>query len=626
MRDIRGPVKFILIAMGVFISLFHLYTSRWGVFPPYVQRGMHLAFLMPIAFLLYPATKNSPKDRITILDGLLAFLSFLPSIYVVLQRTYLEDRLEFITPVKPIEIFLGTLMIILVLEAVRRAVTPTMAILVAIFLIYLPLGPYMPGIFQHSGFNYTELIEVVYLLTGEGIYGILMGISATYVVLFVIFGAFVMKVGAGDFFTQISRAIAGASRGGPAKIATFSSALFGTLSGSAVANVYATGSFTIPLMKRRGFRAQFAGAVEAVASTGGQYMPPIMGASAFIIAENLGMPYIQVALKASIAAILYYFSLLMMIHFMCLREGLSGEPKSQLPPIKAVLKDSYLFIPVIVLFYLLIKGYSPLYAGFTSIISCLVISFFKKKSFMTPVKIIDALATGAKNATMVAVALAGAGIIVVAFTHTGLGLTFASMIISLSHGIKLLALLFIGITCIILGMGVPTTAAYVIASALGAHALIKLGIDPFAAHLFVFYYAVISNITPPVAVAAYAGANIAGSDPMKTGFEASMIALTGYIVPFMFVYSPVLLVQGTAAQILLAATTAFLGVLLLASGIQGWFFGRTPLWMRIAILIAALSLVRPGLATDAVGFATFGIMALIQIRNRGSLKSPIHHR
>jgi TRAP transporter 4TM/12TM fusion protein len=608
----NGPVKYCVIAMGVFISLFHLYTARYGVYPPYLQRGIHLAILLPLAFLLYPATKKSPRDKITILDGILAILAFLPSLYVVLERTHLEQRLEFVTPVKNIEIVLGTIMVLLVLEAVRRAVSPVMATLVTIFLIYLPVGAYLSGALQHRGFSYSKMIEAVYLLTGEGLYGVLMGVSATHVIVFIIFGSFIEKTGIGKFFGDFARAIAGGSQGGPAKIATISSALFGTLTGSAVANVYTTGSFTIPLMKRRGFRPQFAGAVEAAASTGGQLMPPIMGAAAFIMAENLQIPYVQVALQASIIAILYYFSIVMMIHFGAQKEGLAGEPKSELPTPKQVLRDFYLFIPVALLLYLLISGYSPLYAGFTSIISAVVVSYFKKESRMTPAKIVDALVEGAKNGSMLVAAMSGAGIIVVAVTHTGLGLAFSSLVIALSGGVLFLALILVALSSIILGMGIPTTAAYIIVAALGVPALVKMGVNPFAAHMFAFYFAVISNITPPVAIAAYAGANLAGSDPMKTGVEASLIASAAYIVPFMFAYNPVLLLQGTGVEILQSTITAFLGVSLLAAGIQGWFKGCLEMWMRLAFIVAALGLVHWGTATDIIALVIFAVIYIIQ--------------
>ncbi len=612
MRELHGPLKYIAVVIGACVGLFHLYTSVSGVYPPFTQRGVHLLFLLPLTFLIFPATKKSPKDRITVLDGVLAFLAFFPSLYVVLQRKYLEGRLMGVTEVKDIEIVLGIILIILVIEAVRRCVAPVMAILVSLFLLYLPLGAYLPGVFYHKAFSLPKMIENIFLLSSDGVYGNLMGTSATQVILFILFGAFAIEMGAGEFYTEFARSIAGAARGGPAKIATLSSALFGTLSGSAVANVYATGTFSIPLMKRNGFSPSFAGAVEAAASTGGQIMPPIMGAAAFVLAENLGLPYIDVALCAILPAVLYYFSIWMMIDARCKRDDIKGEDKKDLPRLGKVLRDIYQFVPVIILFYLLCKGYSVLFSGFYSIVACVALSFCKKTSRLTPRRIINALSSGANSACMVAVALAGAGIIVVGLTVTGLALMIGSMIISLSQGYLILAMLLIAVVTIILGMGVPTTPAYVIAAAVGVSPLVKMGVMPIAAHLFVLYFAVISNITPPVAVAAYAGANIAKSDPMKTGVEAFILASAGYIVPFIFVFSPVLVMQGDVLSIILSTVTAFIGVYLLASGFQGYYFGKTPLWMRASLILAACVLIKPGIITDVIGIAIAAVVALVQ--------------
>ena len=614
MRNLSGLTKYIVIVLALFISVFSLYTARWGAYPPYIQRGIHLAILLPLAFLLYPASSKSPKDRITLLDGILAVLAFFPSIYVVLQRNYLITRIVLVTPVKDIEYILGTIMIILVLEAVRRAVTPVMSILALAFISYLFLGPYCPGIFVHRGFSFSRLIETTYLLTGEGFFGILTGISARFIIVFIIFASFITEMGTGYFFGRFSRAVLGTKRGGPAKVAILSSALFGTISGSAVANVYATGSFTIPLMKSRGFTPTFAGAVEAVASTGGQITPPIMGAAAFVMSEYLGIPYIQIALSASIMAILYYFSLMMMIDFMCLREGLKGEEKHDVPVFKEVLKESYLFVPVVMLFYMLVKGFSPLYAVFTSIISAVILSYARKETRMTPIKILNALAKGSMDAIMVAMAVAGAGIIVVVLVHTGLALNFSIMLIHLSKGLLPLMLILIALTCIILGMGIPTTAAYIIVSAMGTFSLVRLGVIPIAAHMFVLFFAVISNITPPVAMAAYAGASLAGSPPLNTGFEAFKIGIAAYIIPFLFVYNPELLLQGQAPEIIFSSIAAFVSIYILAATVQGWYYRNLEAWERIIFFACTLGLLLPNLVAKGIACTAFILINLIQIK------------
>lgn len=629
MRDVKSLgsyEKALIIPASVFISLFHLYTGRWGVEVPFLQRGLHLAILLPLCFLLYPATKNSPRDKTTAIDKLLAVLALLPSIYVIFQRDHLEARLEFVTPVLPLELGLGALMIVLVIEAVRRSATPVMAGLVALSLLYLPLGPYMPGILRHKGFSLTDMIEAVYLLTGEGFYGSLMGISATYIVLFVIFGAFIMLAGVGEYFSVLARAIAGRVRGGPAQIAVLSSALFGTLSGSAVANVCATGSFTIPLMKSRGLRPRFAAAVEAVASTGGQLMPPVMGAAAFILAEYVGIPYIQLALRSALIAVLYFIALSMMIYFYCLREDIRGELRSELPRGKEVLRQIYFVVPVILMFSLMVAGFSPMYAAFNGVLASAVLIMGKRpRRWQHNIwALITALQKGAEGTVMMATILAGAQIIIVAITRTGLGLIFGSLVISLSGGIKILALTLIATTTLIMGMGVPTTPAYVIGAALSAQALKQLGLSSLAAHMFVFYFAVISNITPPVAVAAFAAASIADSRPMRTGVEAFCLAISTYLVPFILAYNPVLLLQGSVREIAWAGGTALCGVCFLGAGVQGWLFGRLSLTLRAVVVVGSLFLVNPGFATDLLGFVAIAVVVVSQkVRKRPAQVSVV---
>ncbi|MDO5563293.1 MAG: TRAP transporter fused permease subunit, partial [Synergistaceae bacterium] len=422
-------------------------------------------------------------------------------------------------------------------------------------------------------------------------------------------------IGAGEFFTDFARMVAGASRGGPAKIATLSSCLFGTLTGSAVANVYATGTFSIPLMKKSGFKPEFAGAVEAAASTGGQIMPPIMGAAAFVMADNLSVPYIKIALAALIPAVLYYYSIWMMIEFRCRRDGINGEDRADLPKWTFIRKRLYLFSPIVILFTMLCLGYSPLLACFSTIVLCFGLSFLKRDTWLLPKRLVETFTDAGQSACMVAVALAGAGIIVVAVTKTGFALTLGSMILSLSHNITMVALILIAIVTIIFGMGMPTTASYVIAAALSATSLIQLGINPMAAHLFILYFAVISNITPPVAIAAYAGANLAGSDPMKTGVEAFMVAMAGYLVPFMFVVNPVLVLQGaTTVQIVWSATTAVLGVTLMAAGIQGYLKTSLPNWTRVLLIVSAILLIDPGIMTDVIGLCVGVFVWFVQFK------------
>jgi len=624
MRKIEGTTRYIVISLGCFISIFHLYTAFAGVFSPYTQRGMHLAFLLPLVFLLYPGRKKD-INKVVASDFVWFALSILPSLYVIFNKSLLENRLEFVTPLEPVEIVLGVIMLFCVAEAVRRSVSPIMCGLMICALVYLVCGPILPGIFYHSGLAFERLVESFYLTTGEGFYGGLMGISASYIAVFVIFGSVIQFVGAGEFFTEFGRWAAGSARGGPAKIAVISSCLLGTVCGSAVANVYGSGNFSIPLMKRLGFKPTFAGAVEAVASTGGQIMPPVMGAAAFLVADSLGIPYISLALKAFIPAIIYYISLYIFIDMECAKNGLMGEPRSELPRTGEILRQSYLFVPIVSLFCFLLMGYSVPYSAFLSIILSIVTSFLSKKTFMTPKKLILALSDGASSTCMITAALAGASIIVVSLSYSGLGLSFTSVVLSISGGNGLVTLVCVAITAMILGMGVPTVPAYVIASALGVPVLVKLGFEPIVCHMFVFYFAALSNITPPVAVAAYAGANIANAPAMKTAITSSRIAAVAYILPFMFAYRPALFCEGSVVEIVWAFLVALVGAYLLASAIQGWLggVGVANIFQRLLAGTAGVCMLFPTFTADAVGFFIVLMLVVYEYLRRSLRKSRL---
>lgn len=602
MRKLEGYQKNICYLLGVIISLFSLYTAAFGVLAPFLQRSIHVGALLPMVFLLYPASrKRSPKDHFTVLDAILAAMSMVPCIFVMLNKDALETRMVFVTHLSTLQIIMGLILIFCIVEAVRRSVSGVMAGLVVIGLVYLYMGPSLTGLLHHSGLNFERIVEACTMLTDQGIFGSLMGTSATFIIVFCIFGAFAVESGAGAYFTEFARAVAGHTKGSSAKIATISAGLFGTMTGSAVATVYTTGTFTIPMMKKGGFSEEFSGAVSAVASTGGQLMPPIMGAAAFLLAENLGITYGQVAAKSAVVAILYYFSLFAMIHFKCLKEDIRGETKEDLPDLKSIIKKFYLFIPIVLLLVLLLTGTSTLLSGLIATIACFVVSFFNKENRMMPKKLIRALYNGGKSSAMCMAALAGAGLIVAAVTYSGLALSFSSLVVSFSHGSKFFALLLVAIACMILGMGVPSTAAYVIASALGCRILVKLGVSVFAAHMFVFYFAIISNITPPVAVAAYAAANIAESKPMRTGVLASLLAVVAYIVPFVAAYNPALLMEGSTWLIIQSTVTAFIGVFLIAGAIQGYFILPLDIIKRIILAGIAFCFITVGTYTDIIG-------------------------
>lgn len=570
MRQLKGWEQYLITIFAVSAAIFHLYTAATGVLASRYQRGFHLFFLIPLAFLLFPATKKSPQDRIPLQDWLLAILSAVPSLFVIIEAPRLEGRWEFVTPILDSELAIGILLVIMLLEAVRRAVAPAMAGLALAAVLYLLFGHFLPGILYHRPYSLREAIEICYLVVDDGIYGSFTGISAVFVALFVIFGAFIYEMGLGQYFIDLAVRVAGKSTGGPAKIAVISSACFGTLSGSAAANVFATGTFTIPMMKRIGYRPQFAGSVEAAASTGGQLMPPIMGAGAFLMAEITHIPYLSICIAAALPAVLYFFSVGMMVHLEALKYKLKGLGEIDAPSLSTLLKDSYLILPVAGLLVLMIKGYSPFRAAFVATLISVAISFLNRKTWMTPRKIVSALERGAKDMIMIAGACSCAGLITSVLMNTGLGLKFSTLVISSSQGIFLIAALLIMISSLILGMGLPTTAAYVLAVAAGGPALIKMGGELLSVHLFVFYFAILACVTPPVALAAYAGAAIAKTDPLKTGFEASKLVLAGYLIPYMMLYNPGLMLRGSWSEILLSFALAIFTIIFLAMAVEGY--------------------------------------------------------
>lgn len=612
-RKFTGTMARVVSIIAVTMSIFQLYTAGFGLLGDINQRAAHLGFGLTLIFLIYAASPGQRKS-VHPLDILLIIFGLAVNGYIVVNYVYVVSRELYVTPIQPHEWVLAAAAIIVVLEATRRTNGLPLVIVAVVFLAYAFLGPYMPGILRHRGVSLTKLVDQMYL-TVEGIYGIALGVSATFVFLFILFGSFLEKSGTGEFFIDLSKSVVGHMRGGPAKMAVVASALFGTISGSAVANVVTTGTFTIPLMKKLGYRKDFAGAVEAVASTGGQIMPPVMGAAAFVMAEFTGIPYLQICIYAAIPAVLYFFAVGMMVHFEACRAGIKGMPRNELPKFGPVMKNGFhLFLPLFGILFFLLQGYTPLYSGFYAVILTVVVAALRKATRMGPRKIYAALEAGAMAALPVIAACAAAGIIIGVVTLTGLGLRFSSLIMSASGGNLVLALLLTMFASIILGMGLPTTPAYVIQAALAAPALVNMGVPVIAAHMFCFYFAVISAITPPVALAAYAGASLSGGNPMKTGFTAFRLGIAAYIVPYMFVFGPPLLMIGEPLRIVLAVISAMIGVVALAAASGGWLIDRTAIWERVLLGIGAVLLIETGLVTDAIGYGIVGLIAANQYR------------
>lgn len=612
--EYTGFMAKVVAAIAIAFSVFQLYTATFGVLDAQLQRGVHLGFGMALVFLLYPSRKSWSRHKIHPLDLVLAVLGAAAPAYIILEYQHLVLRAGLVSDT---DLAVGLIGILLVIEATRRVVGLPMVCVVLAFLFYAFAGPYMPGVLAHRGLTVSQLVSHLYFTT-EGIFGIPLGVSSTFIFLFILFGAYLESTGLGKFFIDLANAIAGWASGGPAKVAVLSSGLMGTVSGSSVANVVGTGSLTIPMMKKLGYHKDFAGAVEAAASTGGQLMPPVMGAAAFLMAEFVGVPYIDVVKAAVVPALLYFAGVWLGVHFEAKRKVLKGIPRSQLPKIGRLLRErGHLALPLVIIVYLLVSGYTPMRAALVAIVLAIVCSALRKSTRMKPIEIVRGLENGARNVLGVLVACAAAGIIIGVVTKTGVGLKLASGLLDLSGGLLLPTMFFTMITAIVLGMGVPTTANYVITSTIAAPALVQMGVPVLAAHMFVFYFGIIADVTPPVALAAYAGSGISGGNPLKTGINASKLAIAAFIIPYMFVLSPVILmIEGSALDLLLSTITALIGMVALSSSLIGFLADHCRLPERLLLAVGGLLMIKPGLLTDAVGIILFGLVLFLQLRRR----------
>ncbi len=603
MRELTGVPATAVKVIALGMAVFHLYTAGFGSFVALIQRSIHLMFAMTLVFLLFPAGKRSRKDGVSLLDVLLGLAAAWAFSYVFLHYDAINERIPGISEITAVELIAGGTAILLTLEGARRALGTAMAVIPALFLSYALFGDLLSGSFSHPPITVAECIEYMYL-GYDGLFGIPSGISATYLVLFIIFGCIMEKTGAGQVIMDLACALAGRSRGGPAKIAVISSALFGSISGAAVANVYSTGVFTIPLMKRLGYRAEFAGAVEAVSSTGGQIMPPVMGAAAFLMAEWLAIPYSSICVAALLPALLYYLAVIAMVHLEAARTGMTGLEEHEIPKVKDIVKRLYLLLPLAVLTVMLFVGYSVSRSVLFSIILALGLSMLSPATRLSLRQILDTLALGCQRSCMLAMATASAGLIIGVVTETGVGLTLTSNIVVYFKDTLPLALVFIMVASLIMGMGVPTVVAYLLVATLTAPILTKLGVSPLQAHMFVFYFAVISMITPPVAMASWAGAEIAGADFNRTGLQAVKLGIVAFIIPFMFVYDDALLLQGTFFHTLSVVVFAIIGIFVLAFGLEGWMMGPISPVFRVVLVVAGILLIDPSWQTDLLGLIT----------------------
>jgi len=606
-----------IIAIG--FSCFQLYTAIFGVLEAQIQRPTHLMFALTLIYLLYP-TRRGGKHRVHPFDLFLALLSVAAGFYPIVNY---ETLMESAGLYSNTDLVMGIIGILLTLEATRRIVGLPIVIIASCFLIYAYLGAYFPGFLGHRGYDVKRIVTHMWFTT-EGIMGIPIGVSATFIFLFILFGSFLTSTGIMRFFMNLANAVAGWASGGPAKVAVLASALEGTVSGSSVANTVGSGSFTIPLMKSLGYRAEFAGAVEAAASTGGQIMPPVMGAAAFLMAEFINVPYIEIAKAAAIPALLYFTGIWVVVHFEAKKYGLRGLPREQLPRLVKVLKEeSYLILPLVAIIYLLVEGSTPMTAAVGGLGLCVAVGMIRKETRMNIPKLLETLEQGARNALGVAAACATAGIIVGVVTLTGLGLKMGDGLISLAGGILIFTLIFTMIASLILGMGAPTTANYVITSTIAAPALVKLGVPVLAAHMFTFYFGIIADITPPVALAAFAGAAIAKANPFKTGVNATKLAIAAFLVPYIFVYSPsLLLIDATLTKIIQMIITSVIGMVGIGAAVEGWYWTRMSWWERIPMFAAGILLIDPGTLTDIIGFILIAVITVVQYQKAKRARGP----
>ena len=619
--------QYITVIVSILFVAFQLYASLSGRVTAQILRATHLAFVQLLAFLLFPPTKKSPRNKLPWYDIVLGLIGSACWMYVVINFQDLARRTGAFLPQ---DIIVGVIGILVLMESCRRIVGIPILIIASAFILYAFLGAYLPGFLNHRGYKLDRITAHLFYNT-EGIMGVPLGACSTFIFLFILFGALLEKTGIGQFFIDTCNAIAGSASGGPAKVAVLTSALLGTVSGSSVSNTVGSGSFTIPMMKRLGYKSEFAGAVEAAASTGGQLMPPIMGAAAFLMAESLGLPYITIVKASIIPALLYFAGIFITVHLEAHKLGLKGLPREQLPKIlPLLLKKGYMILPLVIIVVYLCMGRTAVYAAFMGIACCMLIGLItsivdvlagRQASFGVK-DLLEVTTAAARNIISVAIACAMAGIIIGIVTLTGIGLKFGAGLISISGGVSIITLVLTMISSIILGMGAPTTANYLITSTITAGAIIGLGFQPLAAHMFAFYFGIIADITPPVALAAIAGAAIAKGKPIKTAFNATKLAIGAFIIPYVFVFNPQMLMIDTSfLSALPIAVTALIGMFGISAALEGYAFRNSSIIERILFAAAGIMCILPNSFTDFIGiFLLIGLIVfqLLMKKFRGA--------
>jgi TRAP transporter 4TM/12TM fusion protein len=613
-----GLVRLAVTVTAVAMVLFHIWVIVAGQPEAIIFRGTHLLFALVLVFLMYGTKVGVLRPIPTLIDYIWLALGAASLLYLFINYDYIITRIYYIDDLTWADMILGTILIVVVTEATRRCVDISLPITSLVFLAY---GLFIAKLAPMS------LLDQLYMTT-EGIFGQALAVSASFVIIFVVFGSFMERTGVGQLFMDFAMALTGHTAGGPGKVAVISSSLFGTISGSAVANVMVDGPISIPLMKRSGFKPYFAAGVEATASTGGQIMPPIMGAAAFVMAEFLAVAYSQIVIWAVIPAILYYIACFAAVHFEAKRRGIVGVPRSELPRLRVVMAErGHLFLPILILLTVMYSGYSAPLAALAGTLACFPVAALRRstRGAVTLPNIIEAMVDGAKNSLAVALACASAGIMIGVVTLSGLGIVFTQWVVALAQDTLFVALLMTMLAAIVLGSGLPTTPSYILLTALLIPAIMKLGVIEPAAHMFAFYYAVLSAITPPVALAVFAAAGLAKADMWESSWAAMKIGAAGFIIPFMFVYQPALLMIGDWPTIIVSFVTSCVGIALFAGGLHGYFITAASYWQRALLTAGGICLVFPGLWTDLAGAGLAAIVIATQLieRRAASAAKPV---
>lgn len=596
-----------LVAVGM--AAYQIYVVAFGAPPAYLFRVVHLVFAIVAVYLIGKKGASKVSSAVGLV---LAALSAAALTYLIVQYPVISTRYPYVSPLSALDMAMGVVVILLTLEATRRFIGETLPVLVVLFLVFAFVGHLLPGMLNHPKVSLMQLIDQQ-VFTSEGIFGVPLDASAAYIAIFIIFGSFLEASGAGRFYIDLATRVAGKGVGGPGKVAVFSSALLGTITGSPVSNVVTTGTFTIPLMKKSGFDPTVAAAVEASASTGSMIMPPVMGAAAFILAAYIGVPYSTVALASILPAALYYLGIYVMVDLQARKGDLGGINISEMAPWKELLKSSYLFLPVLMLIVALMQGMTIGRAALFAIVGVILLSWVRPESRLGPRRIYEALRAGGEQAAGIAVTTACAGLVVGVVTLTGFGVKVATLLTTVADGNLALALVMAMVASLILGMGLPPTAVYVVEAAVVVPGLVRMGLAPLHAHLFVFYFSQFSAITPPVALAAFAAAGVAGTNFVKTGFMAMKIGFAAYLVPFLFIYRPALLLGSSAWETIWHTVVAAVAVAALAAGFQGWGLVRLSWLARLLMFFSAILLIAPGLWADLAGFGALAVALAVHV-------------